>query len=349
MVIVIRLQLTKLSTVEDVQHALQTAIGVEFGTLPPYLYALYSIKPGTNQHAQDLIRSVALEEMVHVCLACNMLNAIGGNPLIHPQTYPNPLPGDIGPDGKRLILNLIPFSREAMDQGMKIEQPEDPPDFPILKKSLIAGPKAVSIGEFYMAVDDALKQLPTSVWTPGRNQITDDQFFAGQIYPINKYDDAHRAIHDIVTEGEGSKQGTDYNPLDYQGELAHYFRFGEVFHNKVLTRTAEKPGYAWGPEPLGVDWDVAYPAIWNPGTRDFSHEPPAAQQAQLLCNQSFTNMVNALQKAVQGQASALGDAVRFMFDLRMAAMAAFKVPLADGKNVAGPAFLYLSSSNGGTQ
>ncbi|MFK5012155.1 ferritin-like domain-containing protein, partial [Klebsiella pneumoniae] len=27
---------------------LQTAIGVEFGTLPPYLYALYSIMPETN-------------------------------------------------------------------------------------------------------------------------------------------------------------------------------------------------------------------------------------------------------------------------------------------------------------
>lgn len=76
----IRLQLTPLNTVEDAQAMLQTAIGVEFGTLPPYLYALYTIRPGTNSQAAQLIKSVALQEMIHTCLACNMLNALGGTP-----------------------------------------------------------------------------------------------------------------------------------------------------------------------------------------------------------------------------------------------------------------------------
>ena len=38
----IRLRLSQLTSVQDAQSLLQTAIGVEFGTLPPYLYALYS-------------------------------------------------------------------------------------------------------------------------------------------------------------------------------------------------------------------------------------------------------------------------------------------------------------------
>ena len=51
-------------------------------------------------------------------------------------------------------------------------------------------------------------------------------------------------------------------------------------------------------------------------------------------------MVEALQRAVTGQAAALGQAVRAMFDLRMAARQALSVPLADPALVAGPAFLY---------
>src|ERR1700758_2904619 len=106
----IRLQLPRLQSLEDVRATLQTAVGVEFGTLPPYLYALYSIRHATNVQAYQLIRSVALQEMVHMCLVCNMLNALGGNPKVHPQTYPAPLPGDIGPDGTPLTLHLYPFS-----------------------------------------------------------------------------------------------------------------------------------------------------------------------------------------------------------------------------------------------
>lgn len=74
----IRLELNQLADVEDAQFMLQKAIGVEFGTLPPYLYALYSIRPGTNPQATQLLRSVVLQEMVHMCLASNILNALGG-------------------------------------------------------------------------------------------------------------------------------------------------------------------------------------------------------------------------------------------------------------------------------
>src|SRR5438067_1296143 len=116
----IRLAMKPPATVDDARRMLQTAIGVELGTLPPYLYALYSIRPGTNPQAEQLIRSVALQEMIHMCLDCNILNALGGSPEINPQAYPGPLPGDIGPDGKPLKIHLYPFSQAAMQQGMAI-------------------------------------------------------------------------------------------------------------------------------------------------------------------------------------------------------------------------------------
>lgn len=341
----IRLKWKPLVTVHDAWAMLQIAIGVEFGTLPPYLYASFSIPQGQNPQAAQRIRSVLLQEMIHMCLACNILNALGGDPVLTPPVYPGPLPGDIGPPGgKPLIIHLLPFSEDAMKQGMDIEQPEDPPDFPV--HTMLAAervPQTVTIGQFYLALDLFLSKLPASAWTANRHQIADSQFFAGQLFPVNNYDDAHRAIQEIISEGEGTLK----SPLDFQDQLAHYYRFGECYKNLVLTKADNPLGYQWGPEKLGVDWSGVYPAIPDPASHDFSKDPPAAQAAQQACNHAYSQMVDALRQAMTGEAGQLGHAVRFMFDLRMAATAALNTPLADPALVAGPAFLYTASKTGG--
>src|SRR6478735_2879373 len=79
-----RVQLAVPTSIEDAQDQLQIAIGVEFGTLPPYLYTMFSIPPEENVASAQLIKSVLMQEMVHMCLACNILNAIGGNPVLTP-------------------------------------------------------------------------------------------------------------------------------------------------------------------------------------------------------------------------------------------------------------------------
>jgi hypothetical protein len=335
------------TSIQEARDQLQTAIGVEFGTLPPYLYAMFSIPPGENVAAAELIKSVLMEEMVHMFLASNILNAIGGNPVLTPPKYPDYLPGHIGPDGKPLMVSLCPFSPAAMQQGMNIEQPVAVPDFPVVEtvELLEAEPPAVTIGQFYAALDAFLATLdPRKDWHPGRNQISDSQFFAGQLFPVNGYLDANRAISIIVSEGEGL--GDD--PLDFTDEVAHYYRFGEIFNNKVLTKIDQDPGYQWGPQPLGVDWSKVFPAIMDPQTHDFSADPPAAQAAQAACNAAYSQMVDALQGALTGQPAQLGIAVRAMFDLRMATQVALRTPLADGTSVSGPAFVYVPTTPGGT-
>ena len=342
----IRLQARPLDTLDDAYALLQTAIGVEFGTLPPYLYALFSIPPGKNAEAVARIRSVMLQEMVHMCLACNILNALGGAPTLTPPIYPGPLPGDIGPHGKPLDIHLLPLSRDAMEQAMKIEEPEKVPDFPVLKATLAAAPQAMTIGQFYTALDAFLQTLPAEAWHANRNQITDDQFFAGQIFAVNDYADANRAITLIVSEGEGAPD----NPLDFQNDIAHFYRFGEVFYDRVLTKApGTEKGYTWGPEPLGVDWDAVFPAICNPGKHDFSKDPPAAQAAQAACDAAYAVMVEELQRAVSGEPARMGNAAQAMFDLRMAMLVAFKTPLADPTKVSGPTFRYKPTPQGASR
>ncbi len=350
----IRLLAQPLNSLEDAYVRLQQAIDIEFATLPPYLYALYSIRPGTNSKAEELIRGIALQEMIHFCLDCNILNALGGSPKITAPKYPDDL-GLIGTDNGPLTLNLIPFSKEAMHQGMEIEQPETPPGVPVVRmlaeEAEDAQREYISIGEFYRRLNNFLATLPASAWNADRNQISDDQFFSGQLFPVNSYAEAHKAIAIIVSEGEGGERGTSVDPLDFQGELSHYFRFGELFHDAVLTKADNSVGYTFGPAKLGVDWNGAYPAIWNPGAHDFSKEPQTVQSAQAACNEAFTKMVDLLQLAVSPPAGvapgSLGQAVGAMFSLRMAAKRALTVPLADPTKVAGPGFLYLVKQNGG--
>jgi hypothetical protein len=72
---------SELNTIAGVRGALQGAIKLEHSTIPAYLYALYSLKPGENQRIADLLTSIVQEEMLHMSLACNVLNAIGGEPI----------------------------------------------------------------------------------------------------------------------------------------------------------------------------------------------------------------------------------------------------------------------------
>ncbi len=82
-------------------QALQLAIELEHSTIPPYLTALYSIMPDANVEVAGLIRSIVVEEMLHMALVANIFIAIGGSPNIGhskfvPQ-YPGPLPEDYVP------------------------------------------------------------------------------------------------------------------------------------------------------------------------------------------------------------------------------------------------------------
>ena len=87
-------------SVESLQQHLQTAIELEHSTLPPYLCALYSLKDGSNKEARAVLQSVALEEMLHLTLAANVLNAVGGTPVLDsPRRMPSTAvsPAFIGP------------------------------------------------------------------------------------------------------------------------------------------------------------------------------------------------------------------------------------------------------------
>src|SRR5713226_4987828 len=86
-------------TPQAVRDALQNAVKLEHATIPVYLYGLFSLQQDKNAAISEILQSVVVEEMLHMTLASNVLNAVGGSPQIDQPgfipIYPGPLPGGV--------------------------------------------------------------------------------------------------------------------------------------------------------------------------------------------------------------------------------------------------------------
>ena len=112
----------------ELHRHLQSAIELEHAAIPVYLTALYSIKPGFNSAAEQVLRSVVVEEMLHMTIAANILNALGGTPRMAKPgfipVFPGPLPMGIAGN---LTIGLTKLTRsQVVDTFMVIEEPEKP-------------------------------------------------------------------------------------------------------------------------------------------------------------------------------------------------------------------------------
>src|SRR4051812_36113673 len=102
---------------DQLLESLQTAMRLEHATIPVYLQAAWSLRvptdssPDTNSIIREIIRDVALEEMLHLTLVANLINALGGTPTMNTRgffaSYPCRLPGSVQTG---LEVHLRPFS-----------------------------------------------------------------------------------------------------------------------------------------------------------------------------------------------------------------------------------------------
>ena len=124
------------------------------------------IKHDANTIVADLIRSIVVEGMLHLTMAANVLNAMGGTPTINKPTLFRIIP--LATDERHeedLVVGLAPLSKPLIkDVFMEIEMPEDPKNFPVKSLALQAAGFA-TIGVFYAAIKDKLKELGDKIFT----------------------------------------------------------------------------------------------------------------------------------------------------------------------------------------
>jgi hypothetical protein len=334
-----------ITTVESLRKHLQWALELEHSTIPPYLCALYSIPDGSNVTAATLIRSVVMEEMLHMVLAANLLNAVGGEPAVDQPKFVPEYPTYLPHSDDAFKVDLLPFSTKAIDTFLKIERPAR------------AGAKPQSdhyhtIGQFYLAILEAFEHLAStksgakSLFSGKKSrQVTGASWYyggGGEVIEVTDLESARHAIREIAEQGEGLDH-TIFDGDDQFGqidELAHYFRFNEIRLGRRYSET-DTPKSGPSGSQLLVDWSTSYPMAPNPKAKQYVHQPEI-HQLMTEFNERYTALLHALHAAFNGKPEALKDAVPLMYDLRYRAQTLMKIPSGrdDGTTV-GPSFEFV--------
>jgi|HubBroStandDraft_1064217.scaffolds.fasta_scaffold17865_3 rubrerythrin len=324
--------------VQSVRDSLQSAIKLEHSTIPLYLYALYSLNPDKNAEIASIIQSVVVEEMLHMTLASNVLNALGGSPVIDEPgfipTYPGPLPGGVEGD---LTVNLAPFSMAQLGTFLAIEEPKDPLEF----KTLIAGDDTITIGEFYDAISTAIAALGDGAFVhPPRNQVGPD--LMGESIVVTNVATAQQAIKTIVDQGEG----TSKSPGEVVGGgYAHYYRFMQIQKQHLLVPVpgGTTPDQQWAYTGASVPFDPAgvYAVPTNPGSSPGYPAGSAQAFANDNFNYTYTNLLLTLHALFNGQANQdqFNRAIGLMMSLKGQARAMMS-GIPNSAVFTGPSFQY---------
>ena len=335
----------------DLFDLVQKAIELEHSTIPPYLTAMFSIQPNTNQAVWDIIHSVVIEEMLHMTIAANLLNALGGQPQINGSgfvpEYPSGLVMGIGGD---LRVGLTAYTPEVVKATfMGIEEPENPLVFPMMKASLLAQGEATeeygTIGQFYAAlqqkIDEVIPGGPTTKMPgdPGR-QVTSSYFSDQELFPILTKQAAMNAINIIVEQGEG----TSTSPVDQGQELAHYYRFEELYRGRQLVKNPSAPnGYSFSGPAIPFNPAEVYPLFPNTKTSMLAAGSEERQRMDEF-NGSYYSLLNGLHVTFNGQPDKLGSTIGVMYDIKLRAqkLCAMPFPGLTGYTI-GPSFEYVAS------
>jgi hypothetical protein len=336
-----------LETVEELRTALTNAIALELSTIPPYLTALFSIKPGANAAAGAIIRSVAIEEMLHLSLACNLINAVGGRPELPAAVvrYPSELPMGIGDEpGKPFVVALARLSEHSIRTFMTIEEPEHPLHFPVRKLRGAERADYHTIGEFYLAVRKLMIDLGEAIFTGPQDRQVTGWVGSDYLHAICNVDDATKAIDLIVDQGEGTTTSPAANPE----ELAHYYRFEQIHRHQTLIPDPGVPeGYEWGEPAVGLADNGVWPMLDNPPDVPLPDGSPVARVSDQF-DATYTALINELQRTFDGSPHAFGSAVAQMHALRLEAARLVPLEVPGTSGTAGPRFLYVDELRAGS-
>jgi len=212
-----------------IRGALQSAIAIEHATMPVYAAAMYSLEV-QNYPAYNTLRSVLMEEMLHMAAACNTLAALGGRPRIRqldPTAVRRGLPGLVAPG---LTARFAQLSRPQLETFMRIESP----------LGLLPGDQRrkryPTIGSLYADVKKAVLDNADTVAAAIRGTRVANQVGGNIGYAAIERDAPLDAVLDaldlIMNQGEGYGNTTLSSGPGSAGELSHYARFAELRYGR---------------------------------------------------------------------------------------------------------------------
>lgn len=295
-------RVTPVTDREELIYLLTEASELEHGLSCCYLFASFSLKQNPDEGLTDteheavtrwrkVIAGVAVQEMLHLALASNLLTAIGASPHFRRPNFPQR--SKYYPPS--LQMTLRPFDERTLDHFIFIERPEGM-DFPDgAGFDATAAPAAAStppngiepyeleystVGELYRDIEEALKSLSASLGEkqlfigPPRAQATSSYLPFPGLAPVIDLASAMHAIELIVEQGEGLRGDI---------ENSHYARFLAIRGELDRLRAGR------------ADFEPARPVMENPFT-----DPPADSTGFNLIDHPDTRAVSDLFNASYG-------------------------------------------------
>ena len=265
-------------------YLLTEAAELEHGIMCCYLFSAFSMKRGVEEDISKeqlgfvrrwrrTILQISIEEMLHMCLACNLLTAVGGAPHLRrpnlpvsPKAYP--------PSFK---LELAPFCRQSLENFIFIERPEDLepgtgegmssgspfPSMPKLSDIFSSAREYQNQGRLYKGIEDGLQYLSQKYGEdrlflgPPKAQIAGAYFTLPGLDPVTDLKSAEAALQGIIVQGEGargvSKDSHHGRFLAIQEEYEQLLREDPTF--EPARRVMRNP-YSILPNDVGDDSEV---------------------------------------------------------------------------------------------
>lgn len=275
---------TRISDREELIFLLSEASELEHALCCCYLFAAFSLKRNPDESLRStehealtrwerVVSGVAVQEMLHLALASNLLTALGASPHLRRPNFP--LPSRYYPP--TLHMSLRPFDERTLDHFIFIERPEgmelpDAPGFEVVDGARVAtsgdgiepGEVAYSsVADLYRAIEDGFKTLSAKYGEqrvfigPPRAQATSAYFPVEGLAPVTDLASALKVIELIVEQGEGLRGDI---------ENSHYARFLAI-RGELDRLRAARP-----------DFEPARPVMENP----FTDLPPDATGCNLM-------------------------------------------------------------------
>ena len=318
-------------TIDSLRQHLQGAVELELYTIPLYITTLYSLRDEWS-YAHQLCRSVVVEEMLHMQLAANVLAAIGGRPVMTGDSvplYPSLLPYHKPPTTFHLRAASV---RQFSDLAL-VEKPDETSDEE--SKARRTGPapgweegphKAyLSIGDFYQSIVYGLEALGDDIFVANTEpQVT---AFGRHDILVDSVESAKRAIHVIVSQGEGSMDLDGMNDIDtdLDDRPSHYKRFLDVV--------------AAGDEQFQDN--RVFPMADDPASHGLPEDVAALSD---FADAVYSRLLFQLERGFNGSPSTVARSVGGMMyqAIRPLSVLLMKQPIAaDPSQTAGPRFLWV--------
>jgi rubrerythrin len=316
------------------KDTLQQAVSLEFGTIPIYLAALWSVKDNNHPVAKS-IRNVVQEEMLHLALVCNLLSSIGGIPKLYDisangLSYPTKLPGGVHPE---LILKLSGLNDDALDDFLEIELPQGQIMLSLYESKYSDAHNndahTTTIGAMYTAINKEFRSL--------NPKMLPDKQISGPLawFVVDTLDKLDSAIDWIKEQGEGAVEFTEEDLKI--GELSHFYRFWEVRKRQKIEKDPVTGKFSFNGE-------LQFPDVWPMAVVPVGGylRPNVSEEVWQLSHQfdlTYSKMIHTLESAWgEGGQAALWRAIDIMFDLEKYAIPLMKIPIPYSDGNYGPSF-----------